>query len=248
MASQQQETSKTWGSRLSVGVKDAILDLILDESNYSPSQIFEKLTEQAKEHKEETGKRKFAALPSLSAIERGVRVHRPRIKEDGEDSWRAVNEEDPKDARIILDIYGEVISRRIDEGGKTATLTNKFAEWILLAYKLAPGLELYGVYLLARLMYMRDVGNWDSEPLDIFLAMAPWTSYKVRGKYQQAVEDGLLPRAPQIDRLMLEIFRKDRAELEELEAIDRSRSDPFPERADEVSTEKDLENHSEGEA
>ena len=213
MTSQKQKQSEKWGSRLAAGVKDAILGLMLDEVNYSPSQILTKLEEQDDEYMvEHRGNRKFKRMPSLSAIERGVRLYRP--KNEGE-TWRPDFEDSKQDARAILDVHGAVIANILDDGKKPGGggLTNQWAESILCAFKLAPGLKLYGVYLLARLMYIRDLGDLDPEPLNVFLAMAPWTSPKASSQYYRAVEKGYLPLVPQMEQLELEILRDHNKQL-----------------------------------
>ena len=247
MASQQQKQSEKWGSRLAAGVKDAILDLVLDRAHYTPSQIKAKLTEQDDEYMvEHGGNRKFKRKPSLSAIERGVRLFRP--KNEGE-TWRPNFEDSAQDARAILDVHGAVIANILDDGKKPGGggLTNQWAEWILCAFKLAPGLKPYGVYLLARLMYIRDLGELDPEPLDVFLAMAPWTSPKASGQYYRAVKKGYLPLVPQMEQLELEILRDQSKQLKAELGIFGSPA-AFSEFTDQERTETEPENQSEVDA
>jgi len=216
MASQQKKTTLAWGSRLAPGVKDAVIDLIIDERNHSAPTIQAKLKEQDEEHMlRHSGNRKFLAFPSLSAIERGIRIYRPK---DAGEYWKPENEESREDARSILDVHGAMVTRLLDEGKppNLEALTNQWAEWILCAYKLAPGLKFYCVYLLARLFYIRDLGNLDPKPLDMLLAMAPWRNMEASVKYRQAVEAGHLPPVPQSEPLELEILR-DQATLKPID-------------------------------
>ena len=197
MASQSKKPVETWGSRLSSAVKDAVLDLIIDGRNYSSSQILAKLKAQDDEYmKDNGGNRLFKKLPSLRTIDRGVKAFRPRVS--GEE-WRVDDEKDPQDARVILDVYGAIIFKHIEDGDDpyVGGLSNQWAEWILCASKLAPGLQPLATFLLARLLLINDIGGEDSTPLEVMLAMAPWRSRDAYYAYYEAVESEKLPPVPQ---------------------------------------------------
>ena len=210
MASQ---SGKRKRRRLAPGVQDIVIDLIqAPDRTYTAVEIIDKLEKLDAARYARLGVHRFAKIPRVRTVQRMIQEFGPGISDE---AWKAEDEEDPADARTILDVWGSAIAYRIESGDERPDghyWGKRLAECILYAAKIAPGLKPYATYLLARLLLIQELGGSDPKPLDVLLAMAPWRNVQAYVYYCNAVEAGKMPPVLQGARLLLEIGRDTYAE------------------------------------
>ena len=163
--------------RVDLDVLAAIQDLAGDTAASGPAQV----------HRELSGNEAFAGrVPHLRTIQRIAR-HMGQATHHKE--WRA-SDHDPADARIVLDVLGEVIVRT---RGRTSGFRDDMARWVVRVSRMGPGLTPWEVYLMARLHRLYENVGGDVRALDIFEAMAPWRDADAFVRYTGAVEEGIAP-------------------------------------------------------
>ena len=124
--------------------------------------------------------------PSLRTIQDIVRE---KSGPDPSGRW-ALNDADPDEATLILPALADVIQ---ETEGRRAYLTRAQAELIGRIRRVAPELNGWAVYRLARLYLFREGRGEPPSDIEGFLAFAPWRSQKQRDAYQRALENEWIP-------------------------------------------------------
>ena len=135
-------------------------------------------------------------VPTPRTIQRRVNELTPR---DSSGAWR-VQEEDPDDARLVLDVLAAVV---VETMGETRQLTKTEADRVLRVRKAAPTASPWEAWLIARLYMARESGGEETTDLDCVLAFEPWQSGKRSQQYFEAVQAGWIPTAPGVLRTLL---------------------------------------------
>ena len=154
-------------------VDKATLDVIEDLAarGLGPTQIKNQLGDDA---------------PSLRTIQDIVRE---KSGPDPSGRW-GLNDADPDDAALILPALADIIQ---ETEGRRAYLTRAQAELIGRIRRVAPELNGWAVYRLARLYLFREGRGEPPSDIEGFLAFAPWRSQKQRDAYQRALENEWIP-------------------------------------------------------
>ena len=140
----------------------------------NPRQIVERLAQVSKE-----AEHPFA-VPHLRTVERYVR--RVRI-EDPSVPW-SVDDADGPEGAIVLDAVSDLIDI---SGGQVTHLTRAEAQWLVQTKRVRPDVpRLVGLLLAKQYAITKD-----REPLDHFLALAPWRSVLHLRNYVRAVISGI---------------------------------------------------------
>ena len=100
------------------------------------------------------------------------------------------NEADPDDAALILPVLAAVIQ---ETEGRRTYFTRAQAEFIGRIRRLAPELDGFRVYRLARLYLFFEARGEPARDVEAFLAFAPWRSEEQREAYQRALENEWIP-------------------------------------------------------
>ncbi len=79
--------------------------------------------------------------------------------------------------------------------GGSATLTVATARWIETIHRIAPDLDPWTTYRLARLYVARNTGG-DTKDLDTWLAFRPGVAPSTDRRYESAISSGDIERAP----------------------------------------------------
>ena len=156
-------------------IEDEIIRLAL-ETSWSAPQIFRDL-----DSREEFEDR----VPSKRTVERAVSDIRSADKSD---PWK-ITDNDPEDARLLLDLLGTVSFRRYY---RERQITKNEANWVITIIKLAPDLTPMRTYVLSNLYRIRTAKEASTEELDAYLAVAPWRSKEALSRYKFMVEKDLV--------------------------------------------------------
>ena len=156
-------------------IEDEIIRLAL-ETSWSAPQIFRDL-----DSREEFEDR----VPSKRTVERAVSDIRTADKSD---PWK-ITDNDPEDARLLLDLLGTVSFRRYY---RERQITKNEANWVITIIKLAPDLTAMRTYVLSNLYRIRTDKEASTEELDAYLAISPWQSDEALRTYKFMVEDDLV--------------------------------------------------------
>ena len=127
--------------------------------------------------------------PQLRTVQRMVRELRAA---DASSVWSASPAEATSDDRHALEVLAAVI---VGTGGSRTTLTQTEAAHAVGIRSLAPDLDAWLTYRLARAYMARAARGEPTTDLDAWLALAPWRSAPDRDRYELAVRNGL-PRPP----------------------------------------------------
>lgn len=137
------------------------------------------------------GKGEFPAewIPSRRTIERDVNEIQPP---DPSGLW-AFSPAEGEDATFVLTTLATVIYQT---GGRVARLGNRTADWVQAIHAVAPDLDPWNVFVLARMYEARGERNLDVDDLDAWLAFGPWRGAEAASRYGEAVSKGWLSLSP----------------------------------------------------
>lgn len=143
----------------------------LADEGFSPSQIWRYVGEDKVDLKTVQRRVKEYAAPDTSGV------------------WSLADAE-PEDARLVLEVYAEVVARTAGR----AWITRALADWIVRVRRAAPSLPPYNVYVVAR-EYRRAAAKQDTKhirALDAFLAFHPWESGESADRYEALLAAGIV--------------------------------------------------------
>lgn len=141
--------------------------------------------------KERARKGEFGAewIPGRRTIQRDVRaIHPP----DPSGLW-SFSPAEGGDATFVLTTLATVI---YETHGRVARLGNRTADWVQAIHAVAPDLDPWNVFVLARMYEARGERNLDVDDLDAWLAFGPWRGAEAALRYQEAVTKGWVPPSP----------------------------------------------------
>lgn len=121
--------------------------------------------------------------PHLRWIQRRVRKIRPK---DNSGPWLFAQEEDPKDAALILSVLASVVGDEVSRW----PVTNAEAKWIVRICRAVPDVPLSAVDQIVVAYMAWERLKQPTDLLDLILAVRPWRSFEA----QQALERTLAQR------------------------------------------------------
>ncbi len=134
-------------------------------------------------------------IPQLHTIQRAVRDVMPQ---DHSGPW-AAQLGNGEQAVLIL----PVLARLIEEShGQRTHLTTAEAKWVVSIRLIAPDLDPFDVFLIARAYMNRERKEMPTIDLDAFFAFAPWRSEEASRRYRKAVWQGWVARIPLVESLV----------------------------------------------
>jgi hypothetical protein len=138
-------------------------------------------------------------LPTLRTVERIVRDVTPR--DDSED-WSLGDTDIDNDGQVLY-LIRETILRT---SGTVSWFSKALADWVFRVERVAPGLRSHAIYYLATSYLRAKQTDSPAREYDAFLAFRPWETSSALQRYEKAILDGWIPKAP--DALM-EAMKKD---------------------------------------
>jgi hypothetical protein len=162
-------------------VQQAIEELAQD-TDWTPAQIERELRTN-KEYKE-----LVPLLPSLRTIQTIVKENRPG---DESGPW-SIADAEADEGLLVLPV---VAAAAIKTAGERRGVTRAEARCIQTIRRVAPDLDLWAVYRLARLYLLREARREATDDLDLYLAFAPWSSPEAAKLYKDLWAPGRIPGA-----------------------------------------------------
>lgn len=140
----------------------------------TPSQIYRHM---------EKDNRYQGRVPTIRTIQRIVSSKKVT---DPSGPW-TIEDFAGEDSGLILEVLENQI---LITEGRVRNFSKAEANLILKIRKIAPGLHVFRVYLLAQYYRIRKENGESTEPLDAYLAFKPWRSEEAWEKYDEAVKKG----------------------------------------------------------
>jgi hypothetical protein len=149
---------------------------------------------------------RFKKLPSTRTIQQMVKEKKII---DNSGIW-SIDDSNPEDARLVLDILADSFARRYGE-----PISKGIAQWIIRVKKAAPDAPPKIVYFLAILYFSHEISeDIDVTSLTNYLAYAPWKIEKENYRlYKRAVLKKWITKVPLWPILIDELSTKSLTDL-----------------------------------